>query len=88
MLVSDANGLASWSNYVPTNVNIGSGTANYIVRWNAAATGITNSIIYDDGQYLGIRVKPNEHNGVAFTGNMVTIDSLGSFGMRANVNQP
>jgi hypothetical protein len=52
VLTSDASGVGSWSTV--TGIG-GSGTANYIPKFTAGTT-IGNSLIYDDGSYVGIGI--------------------------------
>lgn len=50
VLTSDANGLASWS----TLNGLSGGTTNYLPKWSSSTTLSTNSLIYDDGNAIGI----------------------------------
>jgi predicted small secreted protein len=50
VLVSDANGLASWT--TPSTGIGGSGTAGYVSKFNASTTVLGNSNLYDDGTSL------------------------------------
>ncbi|MBP9758733.1 hypothetical protein KBD45_03485 [Candidatus Dojkabacteria bacterium] len=57
LAVSDVNGSISFSS--TTSLGLGSGTVggtgttNYVTKWSST-TGITNSVIYDDGTNVGI----------------------------------
>ncbi len=53
VLTSDAGGLATWQ--TPSSGVSGSGTQNYVSKWNnAPGTSLGNSIIYDNGTNVGI----------------------------------
>ena len=62
MVVADANGLLSTQS-VPTGTITGSGTTNYVSKWTSG-TAIGDSLIYDDGTYVGVNTTTN--NGAKF----------------------
>jgi hypothetical protein len=62
MVVADANGLLS-TQAVPTGTITGSGTTNYVSKWTSGSA-IGNSLIYDDGTYVGVNTTTN--NGAKF----------------------
>ena len=55
LLQSDASGNATWTNPASVLSAFGTGTLNYVTKWNnAAGTTIGNSLIYDNGTRVGI----------------------------------
>ena len=60
-----------------TTTNIGGGTANYLARWTGS-TGLSNSIIQDDGTNIGINTTPSSTSKVLI--NTVTTNQIGILG--------
>ena len=55
LLQSDASGNGTWTNPATALSALGTGTQNYVTKWNnAAGTTIGNSQIYDNGIRVGI----------------------------------
>lgn len=55
VVVADATGNLSATTSIGTGIVSGSGTQNYVTKWNnAAGTTIGNSLIYDNGTNVGI----------------------------------
>jgi hypothetical protein len=55
VLTSNGPGLApSWKNAAGAGIVAGSGTLNYVAKWTPNGTTIGNSLIFDDGTYVGI----------------------------------
>lgn len=55
-LVGDASGNLSWYDLSSfgTGTVTGTGTQNYLTKWNAAGTGLVNSLVFDNGTNVGI----------------------------------
>jgi hypothetical protein len=47
----------------------GTGTLNYLARWSGAS-GLTNSVIQDDGTYVGIGIAPNTSYKLLVSGSL------------------
>ena len=55
VLTSDAAGNAIWqATQTPNNVVVGSGTTNYVAKWDSSSGLSSTSLIYDDGTNVGI----------------------------------
>ncbi len=52
-LTTDGDGNLSWVTAAGGTVT-GSGTQNYLPKWNAAGTGLINSLVFDNGTNVGI----------------------------------
>jgi hypothetical protein len=76
ILISDSNGLASWtaSSVINANGVTGSGTANYVPRWISSTNISSTSSIYDSGTAVSI--------GYTASGATLDIKSLGSSALR------
>lgn len=53
-LVGNTSGNLSWYNLGTLGTVTGTGTQNYLTKWNSAGTGLENSLVYDNGTNVGI----------------------------------
>ncbi len=54
ILASDAAGNATWQSAGTLNLTGGSGTLNFLSKWTPNGTSLGNSLLFDDGTYVGL----------------------------------
>ena len=55
MGANNVNGDATWQTAAALGLVSGSGTLFYIPKWNPNGTTLSNSLLYDNGSYVGLR---------------------------------
>ncbi|MDA1316508.1 MAG: MerR family DNA-binding transcriptional regulator, partial [bacterium] len=84
LLQNNGSGTLSWTSYASAGLVTGTGTDNYLSRWNAAGTGIENGTLVDNAT-TGISFNIDSSNNVGIGGTAANVIPSLYVGANGNV---
>ena len=81
VLVSDATGNATWQTATAVGIVTGSGTTNFIPKYTPSGTNIGNSLLFDNGNSIGLgTITPSHRFNVTHAGSTgIGVNSTSGF---------